>query len=169
VFVAEAGDSAGQAAIHLSRQAARVTILARGHTLAASSSDYLVGGIGATLNIDVRARTGIAGAGGLGMLEWSRPETRDGGGTRDVLADALLVLIGTEPRTGWPDETVERDASGYIPAGDEPARGVRRKRCPARRGEAGGLCGGEGTIAITSIHQHLRERASPGLAGAGRG
>lgn len=62
MFGVGADNSAGQAAIYPARHADRVTILARGDTLAASVSDDPVGGIDATPNTDVRARTGIAGA-----------------------------------------------------------------------------------------------------------
>lgn len=41
-FVVGAGNSAGQAALHIARSAARVTLLARGPSLERSMSDYLV-------------------------------------------------------------------------------------------------------------------------------
>jgi hypothetical protein len=49
-----AGNSAGQAAIHLARFALRVTIVVRGQSLTASMSDYLIRQIGALSNIDSR-------------------------------------------------------------------------------------------------------------------
>ena len=67
-FVVGGGNSAGQAALHLSKYASRVTIVVRSHTLAASMSDYLIREIGNAPNIDVRFRTKLAGGGGTGRL-----------------------------------------------------------------------------------------------------
>jgi thioredoxin reductase (NADPH) len=54
VYVIGAGNSAGQAAIHLSRYAASVTMVVRGPGLAASMSSYLVTEISKTANIRIR-------------------------------------------------------------------------------------------------------------------
>jgi thioredoxin reductase (NADPH) len=64
VFVVGAGNSAGQAAIHLARYAASVTMVVRGLDLAASMSEYLVTEISKTTNIAVRPppRSSTAGA-----------------------------------------------------------------------------------------------------------
>src|SRR5690348_12146549 len=57
VFVTGAGNSAGQAAIHLAGYAASVTVLVRRDSLAATMSDYLIQKIQATPNISVRLHT----------------------------------------------------------------------------------------------------------------
>ena len=54
VFVIGGANSAGQAALHLAKYAARVTLLVRGKSLAASMSDYLIRQVMSTPNIDVR-------------------------------------------------------------------------------------------------------------------
>ena len=69
VYVVGAGNSAGQAAVHLAQHAARVTMLVRGSDLAASMSDYLVRTIEATKNIDVLVRTTVVDGHGAGKLE----------------------------------------------------------------------------------------------------
>src|SRR5262249_3591550 len=69
VFVVGGGNSAGQAAAHLSKYARRVTICVRSHSLAASMSDYLIREIKTAPNIDVRFRTELAGGGGARRLE----------------------------------------------------------------------------------------------------
>ena len=48
VYVVGGANSAGQAALHLAKFAARVTLLVRGESLAASMSDYLIQQIEAT-------------------------------------------------------------------------------------------------------------------------
>src|SRR3954469_25706269 len=69
VFVVGAGNSAGQAAVHLAKYAGQVTMIVRGATLAASMSDYLVKATEATENIDVRLRTTVVDGHGAGRLE----------------------------------------------------------------------------------------------------
>ena len=51
VFVAGAGNSAGQAALHLAKWASQVTVLVRAGSLADSMSDYLIRQIGAAPNV----------------------------------------------------------------------------------------------------------------------
>ena len=70
VVVVGAGNSGGQAALHLARYAARVTIVARGNALASTMSTYLVSEIEANDRIDVRTETDIVDGGGDGRLEW---------------------------------------------------------------------------------------------------
>jgi thioredoxin reductase (NADPH) len=69
VFVVGAGNSAGQAAMHLSRYAAKVTILARGQSLRTTMSEYLISEIEQTPNISVRLGIEVIGGGGRGRLE----------------------------------------------------------------------------------------------------
>ena len=57
VFVVGAGNSAGQAALHLAKYAASVTVLVRGPDLAANMSDYLVQELEQAGNVAVRLRT----------------------------------------------------------------------------------------------------------------
>lgn len=51
VFVVGGANSAGQAALHLAKFAARVTLLVRGNSLAASMSEYLITQLEATPNV----------------------------------------------------------------------------------------------------------------------
>src|SRR3954465_2713060 len=69
VYVVGGANSAGQAALHLAKYAARVTLLVRCSSLAAGMSDYLVRQIDATQNIAVRLGTQIVGGRGEGRLE----------------------------------------------------------------------------------------------------
>ena len=64
VYVVGAGNSAGQAALHLARYAHLVTMLVRGDSVAASMSDYLTTEIDETPNVDVRLRTEVVYGGG---------------------------------------------------------------------------------------------------------
>jgi thioredoxin reductase (NADPH) len=69
VCVVGGGNSAGQAAVHLAKYAAQVTILVRSASLANSMSGYLIGEIEAGPRIDIRYRTELAGGRGESQLE----------------------------------------------------------------------------------------------------
>jgi thioredoxin reductase (NADPH) len=132
VFIAGGGNSAGQAALHLAKWARQVTVLVRAPSLAASMSDYLIRQIAATPNIDVRYRVQVAGGTGTGTGHLHSLVLHDTatGARRTVPADALFVLIGAQPRTGWLGQAIARDRQGFIRTGpDLPAR----TRWPAAR------------------------------------
>jgi thioredoxin reductase (NADPH) len=118
VFVVGAGNSAGQAALHLARYAASVTVVARGPDLAASMSDYLVRELDEAPNVAVRLRTQVVDGLGGHRLEGLALRRRDNEVTEEVPAAALFVMIGGEPRTDWL-AGVERDNRGYILTGHD--------------------------------------------------
>ena len=114
VYIVGGGNSAGQAAMHVSRFAERVTVVVRGRSMADSTSAYLRTQIDAVPNITVLADSEVVGGGGNGRLEHLTVRTRSTGEERTVPAAALLVMIGAEPRTDWLPGSVERDARGYV-------------------------------------------------------
>ena len=88
VYVVGAANSAGQAALNFARYAKRVVLVVRGASLEASMSQYLIGRILTTPNVEVRLRTEVVGARGDGHLEAHhpvRPRRRQGRGGRDQL------------------------------------------------------------------------------------
>ena len=99
VFVVGAANSAGQAAVHLARYAAKVTVLVRGQSLADSMSEYLTREIESGRNIDVRYRVAVTGGAGRDRLESLTLTDLESGTPETVPAAALFVLIGAEPRT----------------------------------------------------------------------
>jgi len=119
VFVAGGGNSAGQAALHLAKWAKKVTLLIRGESLADSMSDYLIRQIGAAPNLDVCYRVQVADGTGSSHLESLVLEDTASGARRSVPADALFVLIGSEPRTQWLGEAIARDQWGFILTGPD--------------------------------------------------
>ena len=135
VLIVGAGNSAGQAAIHLARFASRVTMVVRGQSLAASMSDYLIRQIGALSNIDVRLGAWVVDGHGDRHLEAVTVERVDG--KREKLCAAgLFVLVGGTPHTQWLAGTIEMDAKGYILTGRDllrtghPPSGWRLEREP---------------------------------------
>src|SRR5207248_577840 len=81
VCVVGAGNSAGQAAVHLAGHAASVTILVRGYSLARSMSDYLIKEIEHTSNITVRLGVEVIDGEGKEYLEALTLRERASGAT----------------------------------------------------------------------------------------
>ena len=110
VVIVGAGNSAGQAAIHLSRYAEHVTIICRGRGLASSMSQYLRNELDARGNVAVRFGTEVVDAAGEQSLE--RLALRGESGAEWVSAQALFVLIGGHPRADWLPPSLLRDEGG---------------------------------------------------------
>ncbi|HXB16701.1 MAG TPA: FAD-dependent oxidoreductase [Solirubrobacteraceae bacterium] len=118
VYVVGGGNSAGQAAVHLARYAREVTLIVRARSLQDGMSQYLVRAVGATPNIEVRTGTAVVGGGGEGHLQELVLE-RGKEEHRAVAADALFVLIGARPQTGWLPAEIARDEHGFLFTGEE--------------------------------------------------
>jgi thioredoxin reductase (NADPH) len=118
VYVVGAGNSAGQAALHLAKYAASVTLVVRGPDLCARMSDYLVQEIEHAPNVTVRLDTQVVDGLGSWRLEGLVLRRRTDGATEEVPAAALFVMIGAEPHTDWL-AGVERDDRGYILTGHD--------------------------------------------------
>jgi thioredoxin reductase (NADPH) len=178
VYVVGGGNSAGQAARHLSKHARHVTLLARGESLASSMSQYLIKELEAAENIQVRVNTQVVNGGGKGRLEHLVLEDCATKRTEMVPAAALFVLIGARPHTRWLPEEVMRDERGYVITGNDLLRdGSLPEGWPLERPPmlletsvpgvfaAGDVrCGsvkrvasavGEGSIAIQMVHKYL--------------
>jgi thioredoxin reductase (NADPH) len=175
VVVVGAGNSAGQAALHLARFAARVTILVRGESLAASMSDYLIQELETNARIAIRLRTRVLDGRGDHRLEAVVVEHARTGRREDLPAAAMFVLIGAEPHTEWLRETLQRDGAGYVATGhDVSPDGWPLGRAPmmletsvpgvfaagdVRQGSVKRVAAavGEGSVAIGAIHGYLAE------------
>ena len=90
VFVVGAGNSAGQAALHLARYAASVTLAVRGPGLRASMSEYLVTEISKTASIAVRTGTEVIGGGGRASLQTLTLRDRASGATEVVTGTRVV-------------------------------------------------------------------------------
>lgn len=179
VFVVGGGNSAGQAAMHLARFAAEVTVLVRSADLAASMSEYLVRELAAAPNVRVRYRVEIVDADGEDRLEHLVLRDLDSGLEEKVPADGVFVLIGSEPHTEWLGSAVERDRWGFVVTGPDlrPEPGGRmplplETSLPGvfavgdvRHGSVKRVASavGEGAVAVVYVHRWLeevRERAA---------
>jgi thioredoxin reductase len=189
VFVAGGGNSAGQTALHMAKWAHQVTILVRRQSLADTMSDYLLRQIDATPNIDVRYQAQVAdGTGtGTGGLESLVLKDTASGERRSVPADALFVLIGSQPRTQWLGQEIARDQWGFILTGPDLPAGTCHRRPLAspplplqtslpgvfaagdvRQGSVKRVAAavGEGAATISLVHRYLQTTAAaPATAG----
>ena len=179
VYVVGGGNSAGQAAVHLGRYAARVTILVRRASLAETMSRYLIDEIDAAENIEVRPHTEVVGGAGEGALK--SVELRDcrSGEVETVPAAALFLMIGAQPHTEWLPETICRDERGYLLTGSDLPEGEWPLERPqlmletslpgvfavgdARHGSTKRVASavGEGSVVIEQVHQLLAQAAMP--------
>ena len=128
VYVVGGANSAGQAAVFLSRHARRVTMLVRADDLERSMSHYLVRQIRDMPNIEVRPNTTVAGASGGEHLERLRLCDTGTGAVEEVPAAFLFVFIGAAPCTDWLDRVVQRDRRGFVITGPDLLVGGKRPR-----------------------------------------
>ena len=119
VYIVGGANSAGQAAVYLSRHAKSVTLLVRGASLEASMSHYLVQQIADIPSIRVRTGTEVVGVHGEDHLEGLTLRESGGGGTELVDAQRMFVFIGAAPRTDWLEGVVRRDEHGFVLTGPD--------------------------------------------------
>jgi thioredoxin reductase (NADPH) len=119
VYIIGAANSAGQAALNLSRFAKRVVLVVRAATLTATMSQYLVERIETAANIEVRCNSEVVAARGHEHLEQLTLADRIADRTEEVPASWLFIFIGATPRTEWLGSDVARDDKGFIITGPE--------------------------------------------------
>jgi thioredoxin reductase (NADPH) len=178
VVIVGGANSVGQSALHLARET-QVIIVCRGDSLAKSMSHYLVERVREHPQIDVRVNTNVVEAHGDEHLEAVTLE-QDGERSR-VDADGLFVFIGAAPHTEWLGDLVARSDRGFILSGQQvaPNSGGNPYHWPLERDPflletsvpgifvAGDVreqsikrvasAVGEGAMAVSFIHQYLRE------------
>lgn len=122
VFVVGGGNSAGQAAVHLSRFARSVTILVRRPSLSETMSQYLVGEIEYNPRITVQTCTRVVDGGGEGHLQWLCLEDTTTGEQTKRDAYGLFLLLGAEPTCTWVPPEVSLDDNGFVLTGRDVPR-----------------------------------------------
>ena len=180
VFIVGGANSAGQAAVYLSRGARSVTILVRGPSLERSMSYYLIQQISGIPSISVRTCTEVIAADGSDHLESLTLRDSVTGHTETVDAQMLFVFIGAAPLTDWLDGVVVRDGRGFVLAGPDLSvegqrpRGWDLDRAPyhletsvpgvfvagdARAESAKRVASavGEGAMAVMLVHRYLEK------------
>jgi thioredoxin reductase (NADPH) len=177
VGVVGGGNSAGQAAVYLSRYAKRVLLIVRTGELS-GMSQYLIEQMAAIPNIELRLSstvTEVRGEGHLSGATVTGPE-----GPEELQLAAIFVFIGQRPRTEWLEGTVLRDSGGFVltgpmlsEEGKPPSRwGLSRQPFLLESSMPGIFCAGdvrhdsvkrlasavgEGAMAVQFVHQYLAE------------
>src|SRR5580692_6816348 len=180
VYIVGGANSAGQAAVYLSRSAKSVTILVRGSGLEQSMSYYLIQQIRDIPAISVRTCTEVLGAEGSDHLERLTLRDTSNGATETVDAQWLFLFIGAAPLTDWLGGVVERDHLGFVIAGPDLSiegqmpKGWALDRAPyhletsvpgvfvagdARAESAKRVASavGEGAMAVMLVHRYLEK------------
>jgi thioredoxin reductase (NADPH) len=111
------GNSAGQAAMFLSRSARCVRVLVRGASLAASMSSYLSSRLAADPGITVEYGAEVSALHGAEHLEALTIRNVKTGASRTVETRALFVMVGAAPNTGWLSGLVKLDDKGFVTTG----------------------------------------------------
>jgi thioredoxin reductase (NADPH) len=150
VIVVGGGNSAGQAAVHLSRGARSVRVVIRGEGLAATMSRYLVERLESRPNIELVTGTEVAAVEGNGRLEHAVLRNRADGHLERVDVTAVFAMIGAEPCTEAVHMMLDLDEAGYI-------------RC----GEGAAGCEGPNRWPAGDRQPHLLETVWPGVFAAG--
>jgi thioredoxin reductase (NADPH) len=120
VFVVGGGNSAGQAAMHFSQYAARVSVVIRGDCLKKTLSEYLADRIQAAPNIEVLARTEVIALHGNGLLGAITLRNNRTGETRMAETSNLFLCLGGMPYTEWAEDLgIVRDQEGYLMTGPD--------------------------------------------------
>jgi len=175
VYIVGGANSAGQAAMFMSRSAKSVTLLVRGPSLEASMSYYLIQQIEKNDNISVRTCTEVVDTLGeddhlVGLVLFDKQ-----GEKQTVQCDRLCCFIGAEPRTDWLD-VVAKDDHGFILSGPDlkDVSGWNLDRPPhhletsvpgvfvagdvrAESAKRVAAAVGEGSMAVMLVHRYLAE------------
>jgi thioredoxin reductase (NADPH) len=180
VYIVGGGNSAGQAAMYLSKFAKNVYILIRKDDLTSTMSAYLIDQIKGADNIHVRPRSEIVEAKGTDRLEQLVIKNIDTNETVTESAEALYIFIGAKPFTDWIALNIIKDEKGFIETGrelkkySEFGRIWKQQRdpylletsCPgifaagdvrASAMNRVAAAVGEGSMAISFVHKYLAE------------
>lgn len=176
IYVIGGANSAGQAAMYLSRTAKSVNIVVRAPSLEASMSYYLIQQIEANPKINVLTCTEVRRATGDGHLEKLTLVNNRTEETEEVSCARMFIFIGAAPRTDWLDGVVARDDHGFILTGpdlrnvcgwtlDRPPHHLETSvpgvfatgdvRSTSAKRVAAAV--GEGSMAVMLVHRYLAE------------
>lgn len=180
VYIVGGGNSACQAAMYMSKFSKEVNIIIRKERLSQTAANYLVENIKNTPNIKVVGFTDLIACSGSNILEQITLKNVNTGEETTVPAKALFIYIGTRPGTGWLNNLLQKDISGFIVTGSELMKEKnyntlwKLKRDPyltetcvpgifaagdVRQGAMSGISSavGEGAMVIRFVRKYLQE------------
>src|ERR1700686_4651205 len=164
------GNSAGQAAMFLSRSARCVRVLVRGASLAASMSSYLSSRLEADPRITIEYGAEVSALHGAEHLEALTIRDAKTGASRVVDTRALFIMVGAAPNTEWLSGLVKLDDKGFVitGSGEGSAASPFATSVPGifavgdvRAGSVkrGASSGGAGSVVISKVWEFVNRKA----------
>ena len=167
VIVIGGGNSAGQAAMYLSRIANHVHVLVRGKSLAASMSDYLLSRLEADPRISIRYETQVAHLHGEAVLEAVTVHDAASDSDERIETGAVFVMVGAAPNTRWLSDLATLDDKGFVLTGrDVDRRSPFATSCDGlfavgdvRAGSVKRVASavGEGSVVISEVWRYIND------------
>jgi thioredoxin reductase (NADPH) len=168
VIVVGGGNSAGQAALHLSKEARCVHLVARGSALESTMSDYLVQRVCSSPRIKIHVDSEVESIAGKDCLHTASVRNRLSDLTWPFNVTNIFVMIGADPNTSWLEEYLALDQNGFIRTGKTEGDPASRfvTSCPGvfaigdvRAGSVKRVASavGEGSMVISEIHHYLEK------------
>jgi thioredoxin reductase (NADPH) len=164
------GNSAGQAAMYLSRAAAHVHLVVRSGSLAASMSSYLMQRLEADPRVTIHYRSEVTALHGDKWLEAITLKT--GESEQRIATRALFIMIGAAPNTGWLSGLAATDGKGFVLTGTAAGKAddyattapgifaVGDVRAGSVKRVASAV--GEGSVVVSRIWQYLEDTRPAG-------
>lgn len=174
------GNSAGQAALFLSKYAAMVHLSIRGNELSKSMSSYLINRIENNSRIQLHKNTVVSALKGDDSLEQVCLQDRTSGSEAAYNTQSLFLFLGAVPCTNWLSDAVCLDRKGFVLTGrDIPDEMLKERNWPYRRppqsletclpgifavgdirsGSVKRVASavGEGAMAVSQVHAYLHQ------------
>lgn len=174
MFVIGGGNSAGQAALFLTRFTDSVSVVIRGADLSQTMSRYLIDNLAANEAVTVLPSRQVVEAHGDSHLKSIVLKEVESGEVEKLEAGALFIFIGQKAHSGWISDIVQLDERGFVLSGSDlgPLKDWNAARDPfpletsvpgifvagdVRHDSIRRVAGatGEGSTAIRFVHQHL--------------
>jgi len=116
------GNSAGQAAMYLSRTSSHVHLLVRGGSLAASMSDYLSHRLQNNPAITIHYGAEMSALYGEDHLEAIDIRDRKTGDVERMATRGVFIMVGAAPNTDWLNGCADLDDKGFVLTGEAVKR-----------------------------------------------
>ncbi|MEO0058319.1 MAG: hypothetical protein RIT17_1795 [Pseudomonadota bacterium] len=159
------GNSAGQAAMFLSRAAAHVHLVVRSGSLAASMSSYLSQRLEADPRVTIHYHSEVTALHGETWLEAITLKT--GESEQRIATRALFIMIGAAPNTDWLSGLAVTDEKGFVLTGTAAGQADDYATTAAgifavgdvRAGSVKRVASavGEGSVVVSRIWQYLED------------
>lgn len=174
MFVVGGGNSAGQAALFLTRFTESVSVVIRGRDLSQTMSRYLIDNLAASEAITILTERQVVEARGDSHLRSIVLKNLKTDEQEEAEAGAVFIFIGQKAHSDWISDVVQLDERGFVLSGSDlgPLKGWNAERYPfpletsvpgifvagdVRHNSIRRVAGatGEGSTAIRFVHQHL--------------